>query len=233
MAYLKIANSFGMWVACSIIVLIVVWQAYIFMHNAYSTGKDMGLSEEQLKSALRCGTISTIGPALAVVVAMISLIINLGAPFAWMRLSVVGSIPYELMAAEVGANVAGTSLGSPTYDVTAFATSVWTNTLGATGWLLICALFTDKFDILRRKAVAGNEKLLPVLSVSAMIGAFAYFSAPYLAGRGFPSTVSCLTGAAVMVIINVIAAKLKMPRLTEWALGIAMFAGMAGAMMVV
>ena len=97
MAYLKVANSFGMWIACSIIVLIVIWQAYIFMHNAYSTGKDMGLTEDQLKSALRCGTISTIGPALAVVVAMISLIINLGAPFAWMRLSVVGSIPYELL----------------------------------------------------------------------------------------------------------------------------------------
>ena len=44
MAYLKVANSFGMWIACSIIVLIVIWQAYIFMHNAYSTGKDMGLT---------------------------------------------------------------------------------------------------------------------------------------------------------------------------------------------
>jgi hypothetical protein len=231
MEYLKIANSFGMWIACSIIVFIVIWQAYIFMHNAYATGKKMGLADEQLKSALRCGTISTIGPALAVVVAMISLIISLGAPFAWMRLSVVGSIPYELMAAEVGANVAGTSLGSPTYDVTAFATSIWTNTLGATGWLLICALFTDKFDILRRKAVAGKEELLPVLSVSAMIGAFAYFGAPYLAGRGFPSTVSFLTGAIVMVIINILADKMHTPRLKEWALGIAMFAGMAGAMM--
>lgn len=228
MSYLEIANSTGMWLVCSVIIFVVIFQAAVFMRKAYKTGKEMGLSDEQMQSAMRSGAISTVGPSLAVVVAMISLIVSLGAPFAWMRLSVVGSIPFELMAAETGAVAMGTSLGSSTYDVSAFATSVWTCTLGASGWLLICAFFTDKFDIVRRKAVGGNEALLPVLSVSAMIGAFAYFGAPYLA-----STVACLSGGVSMILVNYLADKIQMPKLKEWALGIAMLCGMCMAMLFV
>ena len=126
----------------------------------------------------------------------------------------------------------GSSLGSASYDVSAFANSVWTCTLGASGWLIICALFTDKFDVLRKKVVGGNEAMLPVLSISAMIGAFAYFGAPYLAGSGMASTSAFLSGGVVMVLVNYIADKIKMPNLKEWALGIAMFAGMSVAVMV-
>lgn len=232
MDYLKVANSNGMWIACSMIIFIVIFQALIFMKNAYKTGLKIGLTKEQMKSSIRSGAISTIGPSIAVVVAMISLIVSLGAPFAWMRLSVIGSIPFELMAAETGAIAMGSSLGSASYDVSAFANSVWTCTLGASGWLIICALFTDKFDVLRKKVVGGNEAMLPVLSISAMIGAFAYFGAPYLAGSGMASTSAFLSGGVVMVLVNYIADKIKMPNLKEWALGIAMFAGMSVAVMV-
>jgi len=229
---MKIANSFGMWIACAVIILVVIFQSYVFVSKAWKTGKEMGLTEQQMKAAARTGAISTIGPALAVVVAMVSLIVSLGSPFAWMRLSVVGSIPFELMAAECGANVAGTHIGAATNDLRAFAISIWGCTLGASGWLLICALFTDKFDMVRRKMVGGNEALLPVLSVSAMIGAFAYFGAPYFVGRGFPSTVSFFVGGAAMLLVNKVADMINVPRLKEWALGIAMFCGMVGAMCV-
>ena len=128
------------------------------MRKAYKTGKEMGLSDEQMQSAMRSGAISTVGPSLAVVVAMISLIVSLGAPFAWMRLSVVGSIPFELMAAETGAVAMGTSLGSSTYDVSAFATSVWTCTLGASGWLLICAFLQINLTLCAEKLLAVMKR---------------------------------------------------------------------------
>ena len=233
MSYLQVANSSGMWAVCSVIIFIVLFQAIVFMRKAWKAGLEMGLKKEQLKSAIRSGAISTIGPSLAVVVAMISLIVSLGAPFAWMRLSVVGSIPFELMAAESGALALGTNLGTADYNVTAFANSVWTCTLGASGWLLVCAFFTDKFDIVRKKVVGGNEALLPVLSVSAMIGAFAYFSSPYLGSKGTASTVACVVGAISMVSIDFIANWIKTPKLKEWALGIAMVIGMSMAMLFV
>ena len=229
--YLTIANSFGMWVSCSFIIFVVIFQAGIFMRKAYKTGLEMGLSKTQLVSAMRSGAICTIGPAIAIVVAMVSLIVSLGAPFAWMRLSVIGSVPFELMAAEAGAVAMGTTLGGAGYDLQVFANSVWTCTLGASGWLIICALFTDKFDYLRKRAVRGREELIPVLSIGAMIGAFAYFGAPYLAGRGLASTVSYLVGAVVMVLLNIFSDKQKMNWLKEWTLGIAMICGMFAALL--
>ena len=83
------------------------------------------------------------------------------------------------------------------------------------------------------RPVGGNEALLPVLSVSAMIGAFAYFGAPYLAGRGLASTVACLSGGVSMILVNYLADKIQMPKLKEWALGIAMLCGMCMAMLFV
>lgn len=78
MSYLEIANSTGMWLVCSVIIFVVIFQAAVFMRKAYKTGKEMGLSDEQMQSAMRSGAISTVGPSLAVVVAMISLIVSLG-----------------------------------------------------------------------------------------------------------------------------------------------------------
>lgn len=228
--YLDIANSIGMWIACSLMVLVVIFQALLFMRKAYKTGNHLGLTQKQMKSALRTGAITSIGPSFAIVIAMISLIVSVGSPFAWMRLSVIGSVPFELMAAKTGAEALGVELGGQGYGMIGFANSVWTNTLGAAGWLIICALFTDKFEILRKKAVRGNDALLPVLSVSAMIGAFAYFGAPYLAAKGMASTVSYVVGATIMVAINLAAGKLKAGWIKEWSLGIAMICGMSVAL---
>jgi hypothetical protein len=129
-----------MWIACSFIVVSVVLQAVVFMKKAYGAGTEMGLEKKQMRSALRSGAISSIGPAFAIVIAMISLIVSVGSPFAWMRLSVIGSVPFELMAAQTGASALGLTLGGEGYNAVAFANSVWTCTLGASGWLIICAL---------------------------------------------------------------------------------------------
>ncbi len=230
--YLKIANEPGLWLACSFIILVVIFQALVFMKKAWKSGEEMGLAKEQMKAAIRSGAITTIGPAIAIVIALVSLMAVLGGPFAWMRLSVIGSVPFELMAAETGAEVVGASMGDG-YTAEAFGGSVWACTLGALGWLIFCILFADKFDVIRKKAVRGNDAMLPILSVAAMIGAFAYFGAPYLTNNGPAGTVSYLTGAAVMLILHFVAKGLKAHWLNEWALGIAMVCGMATAMLCV
>ena len=231
--YLTIANEPGMWIACIIMVLCVAFQAVVFMKKAWKSGQDMGLTQVQMKSAIRASAITTIGPAIAVMIGMISLFPSLGAPFAWLRLSVIGSLSYELLAAETGANAMAVTLGGTGYNVQAFANSVWTATIGAAGWLILCALLTDKFDILRRKVVRGNDALLPVLSVSAMIGAFAYFSSPYIIKKGIPGAVALLVGGGSMILITYLAKKTKKRWMNEWALGISMIVGMLATGLVI
>ena len=45
-----------------------------------------------------------------VLVTMISLIVSMGAPVSWMRLSFIGSVNYEAMAAGFGAQAMGATL---------------------------------------------------------------------------------------------------------------------------
>ena len=223
MDYLAIANSTGMWVACAIVVSVVIIQAYIFMSKAYKAGLQMGITREQMIKGMRAGFISSIGPSLAVALTLISLIVPMGSPYAWMRLSIIGSVPYELMAASTGAQVMGVELGGPGYDINALAISMWTATIAAGGWLIFCSLFIPKFEKLRMVIVRGREELLPVLTVSALLAGFSYFGVPFFIAGG-PSTVAAVTGGVVMTVLAILSLKLKW--LKEWALGIAMILGM-------
>jgi hypothetical protein len=73
MHYLEIANSPGMWVASSIVVVVIIVQAFVFMRKAYKTGLEMGISREAMQKAMRAGFISSIGPSLAVGLTLISI----------------------------------------------------------------------------------------------------------------------------------------------------------------
>lgn len=60
---MKIANSIPMWIACGIAVALVLAQAIIFAKNAYAAGKKIGLTEKQIKGAMKSSAITSIGPS--------------------------------------------------------------------------------------------------------------------------------------------------------------------------
>lgn len=95
--------------------------------------------------------ISAIGPAVAVLVGMLALVATIGGPVAWMRLSVIGSVAFELPAAERGVSQLGYSLGDGDITETAYATAVWSMTLGGTGWLIVSAFGTPHMEKARQK----------------------------------------------------------------------------------
>src|SRR5699024_7958696 len=64
-------------------------------------------SREKLKKIVKSSIIFTIVPSIAIVIALFSLASVLGIPWSWFRLSVVGSLAYELMAAEMTVTGAG------------------------------------------------------------------------------------------------------------------------------
>jgi len=227
MHYSAIANSPGMWLACAGVVLVIITQAFIFMKKAYTAGLQMGISRETMFKGMRAGLISSIGPSFAIAVTLLSLIMPLGSPFSWLRLSVIGSVPYELMAAKTAAQIYGVELGGVGYDINTLALAVWTATIAAGGWLIPSSILIPKYEMLRVKIVQGREELLPLLSVAALIAAFSSFSLPYII-KGGPSTVAAITGGVVMLLLLFLSTKVKWLR--EWALGLAMLAGMLAAL---
>ncbi len=225
MDYLKIANSPAMWIACIIPIVVLWFQALKFMNMAFKTGQKMGMKKETLMTGLRTGLISSIGPSCAILIGMMALMVNMGAPFSWMRLSYIGSVMYELMAANFGAMAVGTKLGAPEFGKLAFSNAVWVQTIGALGWLVVCLLFTHKLELVRTKIAGGKIKFLPIMTAAAMLGAFAYMCAPkLLAGHG--NAISLIIGMLSMVFFIKLSDKSHAKWLKEWSLGFAMLIGM-------
>lgn len=230
MEYLEIANSPMMWLACIPGVALVLFQATLFMRMAFKRGQEMGMERAILTTGLKAGLISAVGPAFAILIGMMALIVNIGAPFAWMRLSYIGSIMYELMGADFGAMAVGTHLGAPDFGQLAFASAVWCQTLGALGWLIVCAIVTHKLDFVRLKLAGGKMTFLPILTVACMVGAFAYLSSARLVIGG-GTTVAVLMGMGFMILFIKLARKFHQGWLLQWSLGFSMLIGMfiAGA----
>ena len=150
-SYLDIANSPGMWLACSAIIIVVFIQAVRLTLISLRAGQEIGMTKKQMMSAFRSGFTTALVPSIAILLGLALLIPRLGLPFAWMRLSVIGSVTYELIAAGAAANELGLEGLSGDFDAIAFTTAVWVMSMGAIAGLFIVAFFTPSIKKLKDK----------------------------------------------------------------------------------
>lgn len=225
---LKVANSFPIWIIAALVIGIVIFQAVVFIRLASKTAPSVGLTTLEVRSVVRTGAISSLGPSFAIIIVAISLITFLGNPVTLMRIGIVGSAPIETVGASLGAQAAGSELGSSTFTEQAFTTAVWVMCLGGMGWLLVTALFTKSLGKFQEKISRKNSnvKLLSIVSTAAMIGAFGYFGAGQMI-RGINETVVFIAAFLVMPVIIWASNKFKMNWLREWSLGLVIVVGLS------
>ncbi|MGJ0845572.1 protein of unknown function [Tissierella praeacuta DSM 18095] len=225
MDYLKIANSFPMWLAAGLAISLALFQAIIFAKKSYSTGKEIGLTEEQMKSAIKSSFITSLGPSFVILTGLLSLLVTVGGPMAWMRLSFIGSVMFEMMAAGFGTEAVGVKMGIDPMTNIAFANAVWTMILGSLGWIVFSTLTADKMEKVQTKFSKGDKGLLSIISITAMLGSFGSLVSGHLMAMN-KNTIAALAGGAIMLILSPIAEKKNIKWLKEWALTIALFGGM-------
>lgn len=228
--YLELANSPLMWLAAAVAVGIVVFQSVLFFRKSVKAAKEVGISKEQVNTAIKSSAISSIGPSIVILVTMISLIVSMGAPVSWMRLSFIGSVNYEAMAAGFGAQAMGTTLEN--LNPTAFACGVWVMICGSLGWLIFTLIFTDKMDKVNHLMSKGNVKMVPIISAGAMLGAFAnlasgnFFNEENQFAFGGAPAIATIIGCILMMILSKTAKEKNISWLREWSFAISMFSGM-------
>lgn len=226
MDYMEIANSLPLWLAAGAAVVMALFQATLFAKKSYVTGKKIGLTEKQMKGAMRSSFITSIGPSLVILTGLLSLLVTVGGPMAWMRLSYIGSVMFELMAAGFGTEAVGVKMGIDPMTEVAFANAVWTMILGSIGWIVFSALTADKMGKVQDKVVKGNKALLAIISTAAILGAFAALVSPHLLGFN-RNSIAALAGGAIMFVLSLIMkSKPEIKWLKEWALAFALFGGM-------
>jgi len=225
--YLQIANGKVFFICGAVMILFIVLQSLLFLNLAYKEGKRIGLSKDKMLKAFRTGAISTIVPTVAIIVALITMVPVLGVPIPWIRLSIIGSAPYELMAAGIGAKSMGVDgLGGAGYTKQVFATSVWIMCVGSIWAVTFVAIFLKKIRARYAKSVDTDPKWRTVLVNAAFLGVFSIFIADPITKGGLPLA-TLLSGAAIMTFFAILIVKFKQQWLKEFALAFSMIGAMA------
>lgn len=103
-----------LFILAGLLVAVVLAQSVYFLVKAIRRSKELGMDQTKIKKTLISAAVFTIAPAVAVVISVITLSKKLGLPLPWLRLSVVGSMSYETVAANNALSAMGQSLGSGT-----------------------------------------------------------------------------------------------------------------------
>jgi len=217
MAVMDMANSLPMWLACGLAVALVLAQAIIFALHAYKAGQKMGLSESQMKRAVKSSAITSIGPSIVILSGMLSLLITVGAPMAWMRLSFIGSVMFESIAAGFGTSSVGVQLGADEMTELAFCMAVWTMILGSVGWIIFATFSAGRMDKVQKKLAKGDPVMLSTIAGAAIVGSFAALSSTHLVSLNKKS-LACVLGGVIMAVMIFITEKFQVKWLKEWAL---------------
>src|SRR6056297_133647 len=226
-SYLQSANSLVIKWTVGLIVLFVLSQSLLFLWIAVKRGRAAGLSDQVMRRAFRAGVTTSIIPTLPILMALIAMAPVLGLPISWMRLSLIGSAPYELMAAGIGAKTMGVhSLGGGAFTPAVFANAVWVMCIGSFWAIMIVTVFYKGLKKRYALKAAGDSRWQEVLTGSCFMGVFALFMADPLTSGGV-ALATFTTSALFMGMCLFLIVKFKFEKLREFALTLSMIGGMA------
>ncbi len=176
--------------------------------------------------------------AIAILVGVIALSKSLGVALPWLRLSVIGSITYETVAANNALTALGLGAGETITDPSVFVTVLWVMTLGIIMGLVLTPLLTKKIQGGMKKLEKMDKKWSEIFSNAMFLGMISAFLGYVFAdfGQVFTGTMSALipvlvmiSSAILMLICGILTKVLKARWLTDYALPISLVGGMAMA----
>ena len=139
------------------VILFVLAQSVFFLVKAWKRGKELGIDTKKLRNSVTSSAVFTIPSALSVLATVIALAPALGLVIPWVRLSVIGNITYETVAATEAIKAFGitTGISEPITDPEVFAGVAWVMTLGICFSLVILPFVAKP---LHKKFLSAGKK---------------------------------------------------------------------------
>ena len=221
------------------IILAVLGQSLFFLAKAWKRGLQLGMDRAKLRRIAVTAAVFTVAPAVAIVISVMTLAKDLGVPLPWLRLSVVGSLSYETIAAANSMNAMGLTFGQTSgLTGTQYVTIVLVMTLSIMVgiWLVpvVCKRLQGGMSSLEKR----DKKWADVFQNAMFIGMIAAFVgfvfcdvADVFSGSTAGLIPVCVmaVSALVMCVAGVLVKIVKAPWISDYALPISLIAGMASA----
>lgn len=231
-------NSPILFVIVGAIIALVLAQSIFFLVKAIKRAKELGIASSTVKKTISSAAVFTIAPAVAVLVGVVALSKSLGIPLPWLRLSVIGSITYETVAAGNALEAADMSAGSTITDSSMFITVAWVMTIGIAAGLILVPFLTKKIQSGMSKIGMKDKKWGVIFNNAMFLGMISAFLGYVFCDVGLiikgdtsgliPVCVMAVS-AVVMAACGLIATKTKIRWLTDYALPMSLIVGMASA----
>ena len=228
MSISDILNSTTLYIAVAVALLFILGIAVIFLKMAWKRAIELGYNQDTLKSVVKSSVVFSIVPSLAIVVGLFSLSSVLGVPWSWFRLSVVGSLSYELMSAEMSVTASGyDSLGAfmGSGDISIITTIMMVMSISIMGGIITNTLFGKKIQSSMLNYQDKNAEWGTLaMSYFTLALAAVFLPVQFLAGPVQLATI--LTSAAIAVVHIYLINKHNMTWLGEFLLADTLILGM-------
>lgn len=227
----SIVTGVPFWCIALLTISIVILLAVLIGRAATTyLKKNQVLTPQEVKSCLKAGGIAAVGPALSVFILAISMVSVLGGPVTLMRVGIIGSASTELIAASVGAQAAGYTLGNEPLSVQAMATALFTMALMSTGYLVFVPILTRGLGSRIQKvfeAKKGKKNSIGSILLGMVLPMVLYIAlAISQAVTGLDSLLVMIFSACAMMALNWLSRKLEKKWLQEWSMGFAVLLSM-------
>ncbi len=232
MSFFDIANGRIMYILVVIGIVYILVQNLIFMRMGLARAKEIGISGTTIKNIIKSSAVFTIVPSVSVVLGLAALAPSIGIPWSWLRLSVIGSVSYELMAA----NMAATSLGfsslsqASTSGPNVLGVIMLAMSTGVAGGMIMDILFIKRVNttVVRLKEKSGD---FGIVAISVLYSAvLVVFVGPIL-GAGIVYLLTFLTSIAAVMIQGIIIKKYKTIWLKHFVLAFSLLLGMCSSVL--
>jgi hypothetical protein len=234
MSFFEAANHWLIYLMVIIGIAFVAGFSIVSMRKSWKRAIVKGYSREKLRSLVKLTVSATIVPSIAIVIGMFSLVAVIGIPWPWWRLSVVGSLVYETMAADMSIKAVGLDL-SRLSEATAqnFVLVMFVMSIGIMGGMFISPFITKPIHLGTMKMKTGDKRWAALGGSVFFMAILSVFVVPFFLNfsvAGFVQILTFATSAALTIALNRIASG-KLAFLKSFILAISLILAMASSVL--
>ncbi len=217
-------DALGLYLIAGAVILFVLGQSLFFLIKSWKHGKELGMNIKDLKNAVTSSALFTVPSALSVLATVIALAPALGLVIPWVRLSVIGNITYETVAATQAIEAFGLTTGitKEITDPEVYAGVAWVMTIGICLSLIVLPFAAkplhkkflnmgkksqEKEETVEKVEAQGKKKrgiagFVDHVTPALFIGLIGAFCANAILGAGNQKVDVPLDGAGVLSVIT-------------------------------
>ena len=232
-----------LFILAGLLVAVVLGQSVFFLVKALRRSKELGMDQKKLKKTMISAAVFTVAPAVAIVISVMLLSKSLGLPLPWLRLSVVGSMSYETVAANNALQAMGQSVGSTGLTAQQYVNVLLVMTISIMMGIWLVPVLGKKLLKGMSSLSSRDAKWADIFQNALFLGMIAAFLGfvfcdisrlwspveGYSATSGLIPVCVMATSALTMVVCGLLMRKPKLKWLSEYALPISLILGMAAA----